>query len=157
MPAFNKMNSESITYSELPLGKLLSGIGRSIFSQLNCRLNHLDIKRYFFALSLIGEGNGVITPQDLAVLLNSDKVTVVRVTDYLKEQGYIKKMKDPIDKRKYRLSLTEKAATELPLIRKTITEVNQNALKGLSKEKIEAFFETLNIIRNNVNLMNPNI
>lgn len=151
------MSKESEKYSELPLGKYLSGIGRSIFSQLNSRLNHLDIKRYFFALSLVGEGNGVITPQDLAVLLNSDKVTVVRITDYLKEQGYIKKIKDPVDKRKYRLSLTGKAVSELPLIRKTITEVNQSALEGLSKDKIEAFYETLNIINNNVNLMNSNI
>jgi MarR family transcriptional regulator, transcriptional regulator for hemolysin len=151
------MNKSLESYSKQPLGKFLSNIGRSLFTAAGTRLSHLDIKRNFYALILIEEGQGAINQQDLADLLNSDKVSVVRITDYLTGRGYIKRVRDNIDKRKYRLTLTEKAEKELPLIRKTIDEVAQKALKGLSDDKIEAFYKTLNVIKNNMNLKNPDL
>lgn len=82
---------------------------------------------------------------------DSDKVSVVRIIDYLSNTGYVKRVKDPSDRRKYRLALTIKAEKELLLIRKAIAEVTQNALKGLSMEKIEELYDTLNNIKNNLN------
>jgi MarR family transcriptional regulator for hemolysin len=145
------MNKAKQTYSTQPLGRVLAGIGRSFLNAVNTKLNHLDIERNYYALILIGEGKGMITQQDLADLLNSDKVSIVRIIDYLSGRGYVKRSKDPVDKRKYRLTLTDKAEMELPLIRNTIDEVVQKALKGLSDDKIETFYETLNIIKNNMN------
>jgi len=117
---------------------------------VNTRLRHLDIERNYYALMLIEEGRGMITQQDLADLLPSDKVSVVRIIDYLSVTGYVKRVKDTDDKRKYRLTITGKAEKELPLIRSTISEVVEKALGGLSAEKIEEFYETLNIIKANV-------
>ena len=82
---------------------------------------------------------------------DSDKVSVVRIIDYLSNTGYVKRVKDPSDRRKYILVLTIKAEKELLLIRKAIAEVTQNALKGLSMEKIEELYDTLNNIKNNLN------
>jgi len=78
-------------------------------------------------------------------------VSVVRIIDYLSNTGYVKRVKDPSDRRKYILVLTIKAEKELLLIRKAIAEVTQNALKGLSMEKIEELYDTLNNIKNNLN------
>jgi len=145
------MNKALHTDSKQPLGRFLSMIGRSFLHAVNLRLNHLDIERNYYALMLIDEGKGMITQQDLAHLLYCDKVIIVRIIDYLSGRGYVKREKDPVDKRKYRLTLTDKAEMELPLIRNTINEVIQKALRGLSEEKIAAFYDTLNIIRNNMN------
>jgi MarR family transcriptional regulator, transcriptional regulator for hemolysin len=138
-------------YTKQPLGKLLSNIARTLLKTMNIKLNKLDIERNFYALILIEEGKGKITQQDLADLLESDKVRVVRIIDYLSDNGYVKRVKDSSDRRKYRLTLTKKAEMELPLIREAIAEVTETALKGLSVQKIEELYDNLNTIKNNLN------
>lgn len=139
------------TYSKQPLGKFLSGIGKRFLHILNVELNHLDIKRNYYALMLIEEGKGNMTQQDLADLLESDKVSIVRIVDYLTETGYVKREKVAADRRKYGLTLTEKAKKELPVIKKTMNKVIQKALKGLSTQEIDVLYKTLNIINKNLN------
>ena len=138
------------SFTRKPLGKLLSGIGRTLLSELNIKLKDLDIKRNFYSLILIEDGDGKITQQDLADLLDSDKVSVVRIVDYLSDKGYVKRMKDSSDRRKFRLTLTSKAEKELPLIREAISNLTRVALKGLSDEKIEEFYDTLYNIKKNL-------
>jgi MarR family transcriptional regulator, transcriptional regulator for hemolysin len=137
-----------------PLGKFLAIIGRKFLNALHVRLKDLEIERNFYALLIIEAGKGRITQQDLAELLDSDKVSVVRIIDYLSNNGYVQRVKDPADKRKYGLNLTAKAEKEMPLIKKGIEEVTKNAFKGLSGEQIEELYRTLNIIKNNLNNTN---
>jgi DNA-binding MarR family transcriptional regulator len=66
-------------------------------------------------------------------------------------------VKDSNDKRKYGLKLTPKAEKEIPQIKKAIEEVTQIALSGLSGEKVEELYKTLNIIRYNLNLQRLNL
>lgn len=138
-------------FSKQPLGKYLSGLGKCLLHALNEKLSTLDLDRNFFALILIQEGNGTLTQQDLAVLLESDKVSVVRIIDYLSEKGYVKRVKETSDRRKYRLKLTDKARDEMPLIKAAIADITQTALNGLSPDKIEELYSTLAIIKNNLN------
>lgn len=138
-------------YTKQPLGKLLSSIGKTLLNELNVKLKQLDIERNFYSLILIEEGEGKMTQQDLADLLDSDKVSVVRIVDYLSDKGYVNRVKDSSDRRKYRLTLTTKAEKELPLIREAISDVSQIALKGFPGEKIEEFYDILNNIKNNLN------
>jgi MarR family transcriptional regulator, transcriptional regulator for hemolysin len=146
---FKKGNVKK-SYTRKPLGKLLSGIGRTLLNELNIKLKDLDIERNFYSLILIEEGDGKITQQDLADLLDSDKVSVVRIVDYLSDKGYVKRVKDLSDKRKFRLTLTYKAEKELPLIREAISDLTRVALKGLPDEKIEEFYDTLYNIKKNL-------
>ena len=145
------MKKTPIVYSKQPLGKLLSCTGKSFLSAINDKLNHLDIKRSYYALILIDEGKGALTQQDLADLLESDKVSVVRIIDYLSDLGYVSRVRRETDKRKYGLTLTEKAEKEMPLIKKVIEDVLQNATKGLSKQKVDELYDILNIIKKNLN------
>jgi len=139
-------------YTRQPLGRFLSIIARNMLSQINDRLEHLDIERNFYALILIEEGGGMITQQELAEGLVSCKVSVVRIIDYLSENGYVRRRRDKTDKRKYRLVLTPKAEETLPKIRSAIAEVSQTALKGFSQEKSAEFYQMLLDIKNNLNL-----
>jgi MarR family transcriptional regulator, transcriptional regulator for hemolysin len=137
-----------------PLGKFLGNTGRKFLYALNVKLKTLEIERNFYALILIEGGKGKITQQHLAEMLESDKVSVVRIINYLSNKGYVKRVKDPADKRKYGLNLTLQAEKEMPVIKKAIEEVTQDAFKGLTKERIEELYDTLNIIRNNLNNTN---
>ena len=146
----HEMKKALQSYTQPPLGRLLSGIGKSLLNTMNLRLCHLDIERNFYALILIEEGKGKIAQQDLADLLETDKVSVVRIIDYLSNKGYVKREKDPSDRRKYGLVLTEKAEKEIPLIKKVLDEVIQNALSGITPEKVDELYDTLNKIKQNI-------
>lgn len=137
-------------YTRQPLGRFLSIIARNMLGQINKRLTNLDIERNFYALILIEEGRGMLTQQELAEGLVSDKVMVVRIIDYLSENGYVKRQRDKSDKRKYRLILTPKAEEALPKIKNAIAEVTQLALKGFSREKVDEFYKLLLAIESNL-------
>ena len=145
------MNKSSRHNIEQPLGRILSHTGRSFLALINEKLSHLDIDRNFYALLLIEQGQGQITQQDLAGLLHSDKVTMVRIVNYLSEAGYVTRGKHNTDKRKYSLILTEKAKKDLPKIKKALSEITNVAFKGLSALQIDEFTHSLSIIYKNLN------
>ena len=136
---------------EQPLGRLLSHIGKSFLYLLNTKLNHLDIERNFYALILIESTKGGITQQELAELLDTDKVSIVRIIDYLSDKGYVKRVKDVSDRRKYSLVLTAKSEKEMTVIKKVLADATDSAFKGLTKSQVAEFYKTIDIIKNNLN------
>jgi DNA-binding MarR family transcriptional regulator len=144
------MEDRIVNYSQQPIGRFLAGIGRSMLTLLGEKLNGLDIGRNFYALILIEEGNGMLTQQELADLLETDKVSVVRIIDYLSEKGYVIRQRTLLDKRKHGLTLTQKAQNELPQIKEAISDVIQLAFKGVTIKKKNELYQTLHIIKNNL-------
>jgi len=138
------------TFSERPLGRTLSILGKSYLHLLRVRLKHLDIDRNYYALLLIGSMDGVITQQELALMLETDKVSIVRVVDYLTLKGYVKRIRKPDDMRKRSLKLTEKAILAIPEIRKSISELNDLVLNGVDITRIHELSETIRIIKSNM-------
>ena len=133
-----------------PFGRKVDKIGRMFQVKLQDDLAHLDIERSFYPLLLIEAGNG-ITQQELATKLNCDKVQVVRIIDYLSSNGYVERVQNPNDKRKYELAITPKAKSFIPDIKKSISCITSLAMKGLSEEQIKALHHTLSIIESNLN------
>lgn len=139
-----------MTKIEYPLGRIFSQAGKGYLYLLRTKLQYLDIDRNYFALVLIEKKDGIITQQELAVLLDSDKVSVVRVVDYLSEKGYVKRMRKTDDLRKHSLLLTEKAKLALPEIKKSIGEINEVVLKGFTISQITNFTDTIMKIKQNI-------
>jgi MarR family transcriptional regulator, transcriptional regulator for hemolysin len=139
---------------EQPLGRMLSRTGKDFLSILCTKLKGLDLKRNFYALILIEEGKNEITQQDLAFLLNTDKVSIVRIIDYLSSKGYVKRVRNSFDRRKYSLVLTNKAKKEIPQIKKSLKETKNIALKGLNDSRIREFYRTLNLVKRNLSEIN---
>jgi MarR family transcriptional regulator for hemolysin len=133
-----------------PFGRMLSIIGKSYLHTLNLKLKSLEIERNYYALLLINNAEGKITQQELAQLLDIDKVTMLRSIDYLSVNGYVNRVRDNNDKRKYRLVITEKARIALPEIIRSFKDVNNIALKGLSSSQITELQSSLKIIKNNL-------
>lgn len=133
-----------------PLGRMLSVLGKGYLHLLRARLKHLDIDRNYYALVLIAIQDGDITQQELAIKLDTDKVSIVRVVDYLSEKGYINRTRKADDRRKHSLKLTDKAKDALPEIRKSFHDINEMVLEGLSGKQIEELSESISRIKNNI-------
>lgn len=133
-----------------PLGKIFTLTGKSFLSLLNEKLNHLDIDRDYYALILIEMGNGQLTQNELASKLETDKVSVVRIVDYLAEKGYVERVESTVDKRKYCLTLTDKAIKVLPGIKKSMHESTETAFDGLTGTQREEFMALLKQIKSNL-------
>lgn len=132
-----------------PIGRKMDKVGRMFQVELQSELQHLDIERSFYPLMLIEAGNG-ITQQELADKLFCDKVQVVRIIDYLSYNGYVKRVQNQTDKRKYELTITEKARLVLPDIKKAISNTSSIAMKGLSENQVSQLYSMVSLIESNL-------
>ena len=132
-----------------PIGRRMDKIGRMFQAKLQAELRHLDIDRSFYPLLLIEAGNG-ITQQELARQLLCDKVQVVRIIDYLSSNGYVERIQSQNDKRKYELTITEKARQVLPDIKKVLNETAAIAFNHFSEKQIDELYNMLSRIESNI-------
>ena len=132
-----------------PIGRKMDKVGRMFQAELQAELQHLDIERSFYPLMLIEAGNG-ITQQELADKLLCDKVQVVRIIGYLSYNGYVKRVQNQTDKRKYELTITEKARLVLPDIKKAISNTSSIAMKGLSENQASQLYSMVSLIESNL-------
>jgi len=132
-----------------PVERIMGKISKISQDIVQGNLSYLDINRSFYPLLLIDEGNG-ITQQELARELSCDKVQVVRIIDYLSSNGYVDRIPNKTDKRKYELSVTEKARKVIPDIKKAFDELSDITLKGLTKKQKNELYTLLTIIVSNL-------
>ena len=98
--------------------------------------------------------DGVMTQKELAGQLESDKVSIVRIVDYLTSKGYVKRVESSIDRRKYCLTLTAKAKEMLHGIKKSMQEVTATAFDGITEKQQAEFISMLGHIKNNLSKAN---
>jgi len=132
-----------------PIGRKMDKIGKMYQLMLQKDLTHLDIDRSFYPLLLIEGGNG-ITQQELADKLFCDKVQVVRIVDYLSSNGYVERLPNKVDKRKYELSITEKARKVIPEIKNTIENTTKIACDDLTDSQVNELYNMLVTIEKNL-------
>jgi len=133
--------------AEFPLWLALNRIVVRYRNALATRLQHLGIRRNFFLLVAIGEGKGKLTQQQLADLLETDKVTMVAILDYLAENGFINRTASADDRRKRLITLTPRAEKALPEIKKAIADMNRRTLSSLPKKLAGQLPEALGLMR----------
>ena len=132
-----------------PVERIMGKISKISQDIVQGNLSHLDIDRSFYPLLLIDAGNG-ITQQELARELSCDKVQVVRIIDYLSSNGYVDRIPNKTDKRKYELSVTDKARKLIPDIKKAFDELSAITLKGLTIKQKNELYTFLTIVASNL-------
>lgn len=136
---------------ELPLGRALAHLAKTYYAVLASRLSHLDFDRYFSVLLLIkSEEGGHCTQQQLCDTLRIDKVSMVRIIQYLIDRGYVRKQVNPDNKREKPIVLTAKARRILPEINDAVGSVNRSATKGMTASQRKQFEEMLSLARQNL-------
>lgn len=121
---------------EIPIGKYFAFFTKQYIGVFAKMLSELPIERYFYPLYLIGKKSGTINQKELTNLLDSDKVTVNRIIDYLIEHKMVTKKINPSDKRSYNLLASEKAIQYVPIIEKAIQKTNEAFLSSINNHEV---------------------
>jgi DNA-binding MarR family transcriptional regulator len=77
--------------------------------------------RYFFVLTSLA-GGPELSQQDLARLLNLDPTTVVALVDEMERNQHVERRRNPADRRRYTLVLTESGRTALSAAEQVVTD-----------------------------------
>ena len=144
------MIEEAQLIDSFPLAKHFAAITKKYVGAINEKLQHLGIDRSFYPLVLIAEEKGCITQQMLADKLNIDKVSVVRMIDYLSENDCVMRKKNPYDRREHLLEVTPKGEKLVPAINQAFYNTNCEVLNGLGVEEIHTFLKCIDHIQHNL-------
>ena len=87
---------------------------------------------------------------ELAERLDVEPITACRIVDRLEEAGLVERLRDPEDRRAWRLVLTAKADPILKRLTALAEEMSGEAFAGLSREDVEAMRSRLARVRENV-------
>jgi len=136
-----------------PLGMQLTQLSKLYYGVVANKLNDIDIDRYYYSMILIKEGDGKITQKELSEKICLDKVFVVKILDYLSAKDMVRRQVNEKDRRAHFIKLTEKGEKVIPEIVKVYNETNASALKGLSIEEQEIYFNVLGKIKKNLQSM----
>jgi len=142
--------NKSIAPSTLPMGKVFAKIAKAYFGMLAERLDYTGIDRFFYTLVVIHAGGGTLTQQKLSELIHSDKVTTVRIIDYLSKNGLVKREVNKKDRREHLLLLTPKGVKIIPEISGAYKNIEKEMFAGISAAKRAEFSDCLTIIMGNL-------
>ena len=101
------------------------------------------------ALAWLGHEPG-LKQVELAERLDVEPITAGRIIDRLEESGLVERQPDPVDRRVWRLALTEKAMPIFERLGNIAEEMAEQAFEGLTMEQIEEIRARLARIRENV-------
>ena len=134
----------------MPLGKFMGAITKIYFGALSKKLEHLGTDRHFSILIAIDTAEQKCTQQYLSDLLNCDKVSMVRMLDYLVERKMITRSVNLKDRREHIIELTQKAKKIMPNIHAGVMEMNETAFRSVNKKDREMFYSCLATILKNI-------
>jgi MarR family transcriptional regulator for hemolysin len=87
---------------------------------------------------------------ELAERLDVEPITAGRTIDRLQEAGLVERRRDPVDRRVWRLYLTDEAVPMIGQLKLVAEQVLAGALAGIGKEELAAMRGALAKIRENV-------
>lgn len=140
----------------MPLGKYMGVLTKIYFGALSKKLEPLGVDRHFSTLIAIDKTKEKCTQQYLSDFLNFDKVSMVRMLDYLVDKKMIVRTVNPNDRREHIIELTPKAKKIMPEIHKGIAEMNATAFKGVNKQDREVFYSCMTTILKNIEFLPAN-
>ncbi|MBT0772828.1 MarR family transcriptional regulator [Kineosporia sp. J2-2] len=93
--------------------------------------------RYFFVLASLA-GGPRLSQQDISRLLNLDPTTVVSVIDEMERNRHVERQRDPADRRRYHLFLTDDGREQLAKAETIVTDAETAFFATLEKAELGA-------------------
>ena len=124
-------------------GYKMARISEVYLSSLSSIMKPFGIERYFAPLLYLCENSGKITQKDLAEALKRDKVSTMRMVDYLSEKGLLVRTPDCNDRRCQILEVTSKSLKLQPKIKKGIQQTNDLLLRDFTEEEKVTFKKSM--------------
>ena len=128
-------------------------IGRLERSRRRYLVEHLSdtgmIGHQFFLLMNLNRNPG-LSQDELVDRLGVDKSRVARSASFLEKNGYITRVVDPSNKRRYKQKKKKKGEEIVPRVRKTVTQWSKKVTKGLTDKEIDTISKCLELMWNNI-------
>jgi len=121
----------------------MARISEVYLSTLSSIMKPFGIERYFAPLLFLCENSGKVTQKDLAEALKRDKVSTMRMVDYLSERGLLIRTQDCNDRRCQILKVTDKALKLLPKIKEGVQQTNDLLLRDFTEEEKVSFKKSM--------------
>ena len=129
---------------------VLSDVSRLMRKRFDKRAAKLGLTRaQWRVLAHIGLQEG-INQTALADILEVENITLGRHIDRLQDAGWVERRRDPMDRRAWRLSVTEKAHPTLSQMQQISLETRAEALQGLSAAESDALLNALLRLKSNL-------
>jgi len=128
----------------------LAETSRTLRRHFNRRASTLGVTTaQWRALAWLGHEPG-LKQVELAERLDVEPITAGRIVDRLEESGLLLRQPDPVDRRVWRLFLTEEATPIHKRLTSLAEEMADQVFEGLGTEEIDAMRAKLALIRENV-------
>lgn len=108
-------------------------------------LSHMECK----ALAYFAH-NGGASQTDLVAFMQRDKAQLNRIIKILKEQGLLSEVKDPKDKRRSCLYVTEEGQSVYQTLSATRQQICDNLIVGLTVEELDTLDVLMNKLKTNL-------
>lgn len=127
--------------------KLYQIVYKKLIAFIRSELEPYDFNRGEFPLlfKLVKKGDGV-TQKEITDMLYVSKSTTSKMINNLVDKGYLRKEKDPVDKRATRIYLTEKKDDVKDLFKKIDERAESKMLEGFEgeeKEELRSYLERI--------------
>ena len=122
---------------------LLFRIGREQATGFSARMAALGLRpKHFALLNAIALAGGV-SQQELGKRLELDPSGLVGAIDELEAMGLVERRRDPADRRRYALTLTEEGTATLGRARRLVSEGARELLGPLGDDEVDTLVELL--------------
>ncbi|MEU6389715.1 MarR family winged helix-turn-helix transcriptional regulator [Streptomyces sp. NPDC046939] len=101
--------------------------------------------RYFYVLAAL-ESDLTLSQQDLSRLFHLDPTTMVALIDEMERAGHVERRRNPADRRRYILRLTDDGRTALARAGRAVDAVERDFLQAVpaeDREKLQALLGSL--------------
>lgn len=119
-------------------GFILGNLSKKLDYLFDKVLKPLSITSRHYSLLLIIYQNEDINQKKIGEILKIDRTTMVQFIDYLEDLNYLKRVKNPNDRRSYNLKLTKESKSFIKPIWKIMKRIEKEVLEDLNKEENEA-------------------
>lgn len=142
---------ESTTFSDTAASSLLLlDAGLRFRQDFRRHVQHLGLTRLQIAVLARLSMQPGLTQVDLAKEIEAHPVTITKIVDRLKSEGWIRRIVDEDDRRAFHVFVTDKAEPLLAEIWRTVGELGGRALDGFTNSERMQFDRFLIRIRRNI-------
>lgn len=118
------------------IGILVRNAHLNISSYVKKQLEPFDLgPEQNLIMMMLWEKDG-LSPHEFSVGLNKDKANIARMIASLEKKGYIKRVDEPLDKRTFKVHLTEEGSQLEHLVVPILRKTHQTILNGISEEQL---------------------
>lgn len=128
------------------LGFLIIKTAKFIERQLNDTLSEYGLTLAQSKIVLRLCDNDLTNQRSLSECLDVEPATIVRTLDRMERDGFIKRKKNPMDRRVHIIQLTTKAKELIPELKKSIQESFDKSLGDINEETKKSMMDYMNKI-----------